>query len=127
MQQQMVTLDTLGRGAALELFQREFNNVLENIMDPNTSDIAKRSITLKVEIKPDADRSMGAVSIQCKSALAPVKDCMTRMFFQKKNGQISAAEHNLNQPDLPFNERAEESQSPADGKVVSFNKGAQQS
>ena len=58
-----VALDTLGSGAAVELFGVELAKALANIADVNTAAEAKREITLTVTIKPSKDRSFGTVAI----------------------------------------------------------------
>jgi predicted HTH domain antitoxin len=70
---QKVTLTNLKQGAALEIWQREFDKVLENMADRNTKVKTAREITLTVKIVPTEDRCLGAVSIECKSKLAAVR------------------------------------------------------
>lgn len=48
-----MTLANLGGGAAVERFQEELQKVITNILDPNTEAQAKRSVVLKVTIKPE--------------------------------------------------------------------------
>lgn len=57
-QEQNVKLENLGCGAAAEMFQKELENVIANICDPNTKPDAVRTVTLKVKIKPGKDRSL---------------------------------------------------------------------
>lgn len=53
---QKMTLSNIGKGALAELFDRELQDVLANIRDPN-SDIKKSSlITVKIAIEPDENR-----------------------------------------------------------------------
>ncbi len=92
-----VTLDTLKGGAALQLFQEELDKVVANIMDPNTDAEAVREAVIKVRIKPDKDRSGGAVQIIPSSKLAPAVALGTRMFFGKKGTRFMAFEHNPQQ------------------------------
>jgi len=69
-----VRLDTLGGGAAVELFEKELRKVIENIYDPNTEPDAKRTITLKATFKPhDEGRDTVAVLLEAKSSVAPHK------------------------------------------------------
>jgi hypothetical protein len=78
-----VSLATLGKGAAVELFERELQNVLVNIDDPNTPTKEKREIVLKVTIVPSEARDFGTVSIECKAKLASVSPASTAMLFQR--------------------------------------------
>ena len=63
-----VTLSTLGEGAAEELFNRVWDRILENILDPNFPATETRTLTLKVVVKPNDDRTLGAMEIiaDCK-------------------------------------------------------------
>lgn len=71
---QRVSLDTLGGGAALELFHREMtDHVLPNIADPNTPATKPRTITLEIKITPTEKRDFGVVEVVCKSKLQAMK------------------------------------------------------
>jgi len=64
-----VSLSNLAGGAAVERFDAELERVLENISSPETKIKKARKITLEVSIVPSADRSLGAISINCTSKL----------------------------------------------------------
>lgn len=53
-----ITLATLDGGGAAELWQHEFRRLMTNIADRNTDPDAVREITLKVKLKPHADREL---------------------------------------------------------------------
>lgn len=99
-EEKFVDLSNLGNGAAQELFQMCLAEVIENILDPNTSDTAKREIVLKVGIKPGEGRTFGSVEITCNSKLAAAKGYATQMYFGKKNGQHLATEYNPQQMNM---------------------------
>jgi hypothetical protein len=96
----VVTLATIGDGAAGELFQAELDRILKNIADPNTDPKAKREITLKVTVAPDESREMAAVLIKCTSKLAGLKGHQTAVFFGRSAGQLVAVESNPKQKGL---------------------------
>lgn len=56
----ILSVDNLANGAVYELLQREFTRVADNILDPNTSEKAKRKIKVEIVADPYPDRS-GAV------------------------------------------------------------------
>lgn len=91
-----VSLDKLGNGAALELFDRELRRVIENIADVNTEAEAKRKITITVEIMPHESRDSAAVKIQAKSNIAPYKGHGTVVHIgrETKGGPLTALERN---------------------------------
>jgi len=76
---QPVSLATLAGGAAIERFDREFERVIENIADPNTT-LKKRTITLTISIKPDERRENCEIDIGCISKLAAMRSYGTHVF-----------------------------------------------
>ena len=68
-----VSFSTISGGAVIERANLELEKVLENIQDPNTSAKAIREVNVKIKIKPSDDRSVGAVTIQAVSKLAPTE------------------------------------------------------
>ncbi len=96
-----VSLATLMGGLAVERFDDALQELLKNIVDPNTPATAKRSIKLDVTFKPDKNRDMGNVEIAVTSKLAPAEKVTTRVFIaMTRNGPV-ATESNPNQPVLP--------------------------
>lgn len=88
----VVTLETIGHGAALELFNKELRNVLDNIADPNTEPKGKRKISLEITFAPTVNRDMGQVLIDCKAKLMPHRGEATTVFFAYVAGQRAAVE-----------------------------------
>lgn len=92
-----VCLETLGSGAAAELFNDELGKVLSNIVDVNTDHKTAREVSLKVTIRPNEDRTFGAVTIAASSKLAPVKSVGTAFFIGRKAGRAVATERDSRQ------------------------------
>lgn len=92
-----VTLDTIGGGALVELFENELGRVLENIQDPNTDAKARRTITVKVAFAPNENRDVTDVNLTCSSKLAGIKTVVTRLFVGKVKGQLVAIENDPRQ------------------------------
>lgn len=68
----LVGLGELRGGAGIVLFDQVLCEVLDNIADINYKADAKRSVMLKVDIKPlDESRHFCQVDISCSSKLAP--------------------------------------------------------
>ena len=98
-----IKLETLNNGAVLELFEREFREVMKNISDVNTSYREPRVINLKIEIKPTEERNIASVITSAKSTLAPYKSLTSTMLFEElPNGSLRALESNMSQPSLNF-------------------------
>lgn len=90
MEPQPVSLVTICGGAAAEVFEREFAEVLKNIDDPNTAPEANRKITLQFDIKPMPDRSGASVTFSCGSKLAPVAIVKSTLFLHRDGGALKA-------------------------------------
>lgn len=77
---EIVSLVNLGNRAAIALFDAELKKVLANILDINMQESPKRTITLKVSIKPLADRGIGA---GCDTGYLPGGDAGEPEFEQE--------------------------------------------
>lgn len=95
-----VSLQNIGNGVALELFERELKNVLKNIADINTDAKATRKITLEVSITPNETGEVGACSVKCTSKLAGLSPVKATMHFAHNGKELQAFEHNKTQPSL---------------------------
>lgn len=99
-----INLATIANGAALELFERELSQVLDNIVDPNTEAKAKREITIKVRFSPGEDRDIGAVDITAASKLVAANGAATQVFIGRVHGQVVAIENDPKQLQMQFDE-----------------------
>jgi len=81
-----VTLGNLSKGAAFEAFQHDLTLVLDNIADTSTSATAKRSITLKVDFTPQADRIKVDTAFTCTTKLAGVETRAGQMYIARQEG-----------------------------------------
>jgi uncharacterized protein YdhG (YjbR/CyaY superfamily) len=77
-------------GAVPEVFEREVQEILENIADLNTKPDAKRQITLTFDFAPGPDRKSAVVLFSCKSKQVGVEPKGGTIFFSKRLGKISA-------------------------------------
>jgi hypothetical protein len=95
-----VTIVTIGNGVLLELFDRELERVVSDILDLNSEAEAARSITIKVTIAPDKNRGFGMAKIECSSSLGKPKPAGSTMYFGRKNGKIIAVENSPQQSEM---------------------------
>jgi len=96
-----IDLKTIQGGAVLDLFDEELKKVLRNIEDENTVANSSRSITIKIDIKPDKTRRTGEVKIQTSSTLAKVKPTESFLFFDRnEEGELVALSDEPG-PELP--------------------------
>jgi hypothetical protein len=90
---QGVSLETLGQGAAVERFNLALQEVLDNIQDPNTDAKKARTVMLKATIKPKEDREVGSIQVDVVSKLAPIAPFDVMVFLGRdKDGNGYATE-----------------------------------
>lgn len=109
---QDVTLINIAQGAAQELFEREKKRVLENIADPYTEAKAPRSISLKVNFKPNAERDYAIVEVTVSSKLAASSGTESPVFIgiaDDENGEpkVVMRQQDISQQHLGFDPRKE--------------------
>lgn len=82
-----VDLNTLCGGVLPELFEREFQNVVRNIKDVNTEELAKRKVVMEVTVEPqkETNRTKACLSLSVKSKLAPVKPVVSGMLIEGRD------------------------------------------
>lgn len=80
-------------GQIREMVDREMGKLLDNITDEGTAPGEKRKLTLTVELKPDKNRRLIAVAVNCKTALAPACGVGTSLMVTSDDfGQMVAVE-----------------------------------
>lgn len=101
-----LSLANLKGGAAIEAFDLILKNeVLTNIQDPNTDTKPAREITLKVKFKPDEDRFLSGISIECwPSKLAKRRTMTSQMVMDVDRDGVIVAKEVLPKQGALFNE-----------------------
>lgn len=96
------TIATLAGGTLDERFQVAMRELIANVQDLNTDPKAKRSITMKVEVKPSVDRDSAQVSITVATKLAAMAPQETVLHFVRnpKTGKHEALASGYNQDNL---------------------------
>lgn len=92
MEPREISLASLADGAAEQLFQAAFADVLKNIDDPNTAWKAPREITLRIRVSCDEQRRAGAISIGCATKLPGARPVSTIIHLGRHQGQFTAVE-----------------------------------
>lgn len=96
MHNERLTLATLCGGAVQEKIDRALEKVARNILDPNVVPDKKRTVTLKITMKPlDEDREDVAVEADVSYTLSPELGVQTNFFVSRDltNDNISIMEH----------------------------------
>ena len=98
-----LSLDNIGNGVALDLFNEKLQEVMENILDPSTEEKSTREIVLKFKFKPNSERTVNAVGIAAAVKLGATKTFETKAFIGKTpEGEFEAYEHNPKQMTMAF-------------------------
>lgn len=118
-----INLNSLSGGALAEKVNIELGKLASNVMDPNTKPDVVRTLTIKVKIKPDETRQIGASEINVTSTLAASKGIPTSFVFDfNEDGNAVMKELGTRNPDrnqTQFNDQGDVT----DGvgkKVVNF-------
>lgn len=112
----MSSLIDMANGAIKERLDYEMGRVIQNIGDPNTKAAAKRTITVKITLEPDEERSHIEVSATASSTLAPMHPVKTALAVGNEGGQVVAVELT---PQIPGQLGADGSEAPQ-RKVLKF-------
>ena len=102
-EEELLNLRNMGRGAAMEIFDRAFEKLIRNSLDPNTPATAKRRIIMTFTFKPNEDRSFSPIQVDTEIKLAQDKPFITQIFFGMDANGIKASEYNPKQLGLGFN------------------------
>jgi hypothetical protein len=87
-----LSLATLCNGAAVEKFDVELQRALNNVLDPNTLTQA-RTVTLKVKIKPNEEKTQVVITADASSNLSPHKGVASVAFIGRRpDGHAEARE-----------------------------------
>lgn len=97
MQIEPISISSICGGAIPEVFERVLQEVLDNITDPNTSDMKARAINIQLTFKPMAGRTGAEIAFQCSSKLSPVAAIKSSVFLAKQDGTLRAFARDVNQ------------------------------
>lgn len=89
MELKSLNLQTLNKGAVIELFEDAKKKVLDNIFDINTSAETARTINIKITFKPDQDRTSASVAVDVRTSLAGVMPTRSRIFLEENEMYIN--------------------------------------
>jgi len=83
----------MAHGAILERVDYEMTHIVENILDVNTPAAKKRTLTVKLDIMPDAIRQNISMSATAKSTLQPTHPIVTSLYVSHgEDGQVTIVE-----------------------------------
>jgi hypothetical protein len=100
--QNTVDLNELADGALKEQFEEAWARLIENILDPNVATKNARVITIKISVKPNADRTFCATTAQVNVSLPGLNAVETAITVGTLNGNPSVREYKAEQSKLQF-------------------------
>jgi hypothetical protein len=80
-----INIGNINEGAAIDAFDLELRKVLENIADLSTVATATRSITLKVDFKPESDRCKVHTEFSISAKLAGIEKHVSKIYVAKSD------------------------------------------
>lgn len=95
-----VNLGNINNGQVLEAAQHAIEKVLANIRDPNTSAEQKRTMTIKLEWKPNRDRNFVEVLAKVETKLAGLEPTVGSVHISGANGRIRGYIRDIAQDEL---------------------------
>ena len=97
-------INELSEGGVREQIDREVKKIMNNIMDVNTDLSKTRSLTVKVDFKPDTNRKTINTTVSVKASLAPQIAIGTTMMVGRDSdtGMVQAAELRSSIPGQTF-------------------------
>ncbi|MDJ0702815.1 MAG: hypothetical protein QNJ46_05995 [Leptolyngbyaceae cyanobacterium MO_188.B28] len=97
-----VSLSSLGGGVIPERWAQAMEEVVYNILDPNTDPEEARSITVILAFTPTEERGMANGHVSVVTKLAPLKPIPFSLNFSHVEGTVlGVREHRLEQTSLP--------------------------
>lgn len=86
-----INIGNINDGAVIDAFDIELRKVLANIVDLNTPATLTRSLMLRIDFKPHADRCTIDTEFKCSSKLQPIETHTGKVFLGKaEDGAVVA-------------------------------------
>lgn len=98
-----ITVDTLYRGGVGERIKAALDDVVKNIMDPDTIAKKTRTVTIKLKVTPNEARNMAEMKVETSTTLCPPQAIETTLALTSnlKTGEMFIEEimpsENMNQ------------------------------
>jgi len=96
----LVSADNIANGALVELLAEALKRVGENISDVNTSEKAKRGVTIKISCDPYPDRSGFIYELSIETKLAGMRSASGTAYIARVNGEYLVVGKNQKQLEL---------------------------
>lgn len=87
-----LNITNMANGGIQEKLNRSFEQIVNNIMDPNTDQTKERQLQLTIKVKPNKALDSAEITAQVKTKLMPELGVESTVLIGKKNGKAVANE-----------------------------------
>lgn len=87
-----INIGDLADGGVQEKLDRSFEQIIDNIMDPNTDQTKERQLQLTIKVKPNKALDAAEITAQIKTKLMPELGIESTVLIGKENGKAVANE-----------------------------------
>lgn len=93
---ELMNFNEIAMGALAEKLNMSLEEVVKNLLDPNTDFKKTRKLTVTMKFNTDDTRELTSVEVETKTALAPTLPVFTKMLIGRDidTGQVVAKEWN---------------------------------
>ncbi len=98
----VVNLENLSGGIAVELFEHCLSQVLADIDNVNTQPLAARKISLEFTFKPMEKREAASITVASKVKLAGVKSHTSMVYLSQQGSKLVALGSDPSQMEIPM-------------------------
>lgn len=93
---ELMNFNEVAMGALAEKLNMSLEEVVSNLLDPNTDHSKTRKLTITMKFKTDDTRELSSMEVETKTTLAPTIPVSTKMLIGRDidTGQVVAKEWN---------------------------------
>lgn len=93
---ELMNFNEIAMGALAEKLNMSSEEVVKNLLDPNTDFKKTRKLTITMKFKTDDTRELSSMEVETKTSLAPTMPVSTKMLIGRDidTGQVVAKEWN---------------------------------
>lgn len=93
---ELMNFNEIAMGALAEKLNMSLEEVVKNLLDPNTDFKKTRKLTITMKFKTDDTRELSSMEVETKTTLAPTTPVSTKMLIGRDidTGQVVAKEWN---------------------------------
>lgn len=91
---ELMNFNEIAMGALAEKLNMSLEEVVKNLLDPNTDFKKTRKLTITMKFKTDDTRELSSMEVETKTSLAPTMPVSTKMLIGRdiKTGKVVAKE-----------------------------------